>query len=79
MQSAAPDFNLKSCSQGSRSEIAENGDVFSALSHIAMGPFAAERAGAVEIMTDLCEDEKLHGSLMASGSGPVEFTLLLHL
>jgi hypothetical protein len=44
-----------------------------------MGPFAAERAGAVEIMTDLCEDEKLHGSLMASGSRPVEFTLFLHL
>jgi hypothetical protein len=44
-----------------------------------MGPFAAERAGAVEIMTDLCEDEKLHGSLMASGTRPAEFTLLLHL
>ena len=53
-------------SPGSRAELAENSDVYSTLSTIAMGNFPAERAGALEAMTDLCEDDKLSGSVMAA-------------
>ena len=54
-------------SAGSRAELAENSDVFSTVAHVAMGDFPAERGSAIELMTELCEDEKLHSSLMASG------------